>query len=187
MFGFLVTRAIVKACHCRRTRKRCFWLTSLSPVILATWISLNTQVVLNASPGWLETLQNATCRRVLVVYHADINRFSVAVHHHRGACTTWWCSGHQAGSSGQPHVEQMGTRLSGWVVGQETLRDHRRWCVTGLLLIGVPYAALLGLIWALAVPAWTQRSDDRVRVPRPSAWPRPCSHSSRWRATSSPQ
>ena len=93
-------------------------------------------------------------------------------------------------------ANEMGARLGHWAIGQAML------CVIigggawlGLVLIGVPYAALLGLVWALAEfvpgigPFLSAIPSIVLGFTVSPGWasPRPCSRSPgvRWKTTSS--
>jgi predicted PurR-regulated permease PerM len=170
LFAFVVLRAIVQEVNGLITNVAPYqealrvWLASVvtafpgaADVDLATWITVNMQVALNGLSGGLGALLSAVgvatsllggfLTVVLTVFLALYLTIDAPLM--RDYVVVFWPTGRQQQVSRMSNT--MAARLGSWVIGQAIL------CVIigggawlGLQLIGVPYAALLGLVWALA-------------------------------------
>jgi predicted PurR-regulated permease PerM len=170
LFGFLVARAIVREIGMLLESLPDYgeafksWLASVVSAYpgvhyydLDTWIAVNAQAVLGGLPVTLTgllafvTLATSLLGGFLVVILTVFMALYLTIDapRMRDYLVVFWPRDRQ------PRVarlaNEMGARLGHWAIGQSVL------CVIigggawlGLQLIGVPYAALLGLIWALA-------------------------------------
>ena len=169
-FGFVVTRAIVREVTTLLEMLPQYgdafqiWLASVVSAYpgvvdtdLQTWIAVNAQVALGGLPvvlagfltfvGFATSLLGGFLTVLLTVFMALY--LTIDAPRMRDYLVVFWPRDRQ------PRVgrmaNEMGARLGHWAIGQAVL------CVVigggawlGLQLIGVPYAALLGLVWALA-------------------------------------
>jgi predicted PurR-regulated permease PerM len=170
LLGFLVTRAIVREVAMLLDSLPQYaeafktWLASVVAAYpgvvdsdLQTWIAVNAQAALGGLPvaltGLLVFVDFATSLLggfltvLLTVFLALY--LTIDAPRMRDYLVVFWPR------SRQPQVarlaNEMGARLGHWAIGQAVLCmviGGGAWL--GLQLIGVPYAALLGLVWALA-------------------------------------
>jgi len=170
LLGFVVTRAIVREIGALLETMPQYadafksWLTavvsSYPGVIdpdLQTWIAFNAQVALGGLPvaltgvlalvGFATSLLGGFLAVLLTVFMALY--LTIDAPRMRDYLVVFWPIDRQPRTSRL--ANEMGARLGHWAIGQAVL------CVVigggawlGLQLIGVPYAALLGLVWALA-------------------------------------
>jgi predicted PurR-regulated permease PerM len=170
VLGFVVTRAIVREiasllenlpqyAEAFRT-----WLASVVSAYpgvvdadLQTWITVNVQAALGGLPvvltgfvsfvGFATSLLGGFLAVLFTVFMALY--LTIDAPRMRDYLVVFWPRDRQPRASRL--ANEMGARLGQWAIGQAVL------CVIigggawlGLQLIGVPYAALLGLVWALA-------------------------------------
>ena len=169
-FGFVVVRAIVREIGMLLETLPQYgaafetWLASVVAAYpgvidadLQTWIAVNAQVALGGLPvalgGMLAFVAFATS--LLGGFLAVLFTVFMALYltidapRMRDYLVVFWPPDRQQRAS-RMSVE-MGARLGQWAIGQSVLCaiiGGGAWL--GLQLIGVPYAALLGLVWALA-------------------------------------
>ncbi len=169
-FGFVVVRAIVRESAMllesvpQYTDLFTSWLASvvaaypgLHEVNLDTWIALNMQVALGGLPvalgGMLTLVGLATSLLggfLTVLFTVFMALYlTIDAPRMRDYLVVFWPPDRQQRAGRMSN--EMGTRLGHWAIGQAVL------CVIvgggawlGLQVIGVPYAVLLGLVWALA-------------------------------------
>jgi predicted PurR-regulated permease PerM len=170
LLGFLVTRAIVREIGMLLQGLPPYaeafksWLASVVAaypgvidVDLQTWITVNVQAVLGSLPAVLagllafvsfaSSLLGGFVLLLLTVFLALY--LAIDAPTMRDYLVVFWPRDRQPRVSRL--ANEMGARLGRWAIGQTVL------CVVigggawlGLQLIGVPYAALLGVVWALA-------------------------------------
>jgi predicted PurR-regulated permease PerM len=170
LLGFVVTRAVVREIAMlletlpQYSEAFKSWLASVVSAYpgvvdtdLQTWISLNAQAALGGLPvvltGFLAFVAFATS--LLGGFLAVLFTVFMALYltidapRMRDYLVVFWPRERQPRTSRL--ANEMGARLGHWAIGQVVL------CVIigggawlGLQLVGVPYAALLGLVWAVA-------------------------------------
>jgi predicted PurR-regulated permease PerM len=170
LLGFLITRAIVQEIAALLEALPQYaaafkdWLASVVSAYpgvvdtdLQTWISVNAQAVLGGLPavltgvlafvGFATSVLGGFITVILTVFMALY--LTIDAPRMRDYLVVFWPRDRQPRVSRL--ANEMGARLGHWAIGQAVL------CVIvgggawlGLQLIGVPYAALLGLVWALA-------------------------------------
>jgi predicted PurR-regulated permease PerM len=170
VFGFVVVRAIVQEIGMLLDTLPQYaeafktWLASVVAAYpgvvdtdLQTWIAVNVQAVLGGLPivltsllvfvGFATSLLGGFLAVLFTVFMAIY--LTIDAPRMRDYLVVFWPRDRQPRVS--RIVNEMGARLGHWAIGQAIL------CVVigggawlGLKLVGVPYAALLGLVWALA-------------------------------------
>jgi predicted PurR-regulated permease PerM len=170
LLGFVVTRAIVREIVTLLETLPQYadafknWLASVVSAYpgvvdadLQTWISVNVQAVLGGLPvalagalafvGFATSVLGGFVTVILTVFMALY--LTIDAPRMRDYLVVFWPRDRQPRVSRL--ANEMGARLGHWAIGQATLSvvvGGGAWL--GLQLIGVPYAALLGLVWALA-------------------------------------
>jgi predicted PurR-regulated permease PerM len=170
VLGFLITRAIVQEIATLLQTLPQYadsfktWLASVVSAYpgvidadLQTWISVNVQAALGSLPvvltgflgfiGFATSLLGGFLAILFTVFMALY--LTIDAPRMRDYLVVFWPRDRQSRTSRL--ANEMGARLGHWAIGQAVLCaviGGGAWL--GLQLIGVPYAALLGLIWALA-------------------------------------
>jgi len=169
-FGFVVVRAVVREIAMlledlpQYAEAFKTWLASVvaaypgvHDVDLDTWIALNMQMALGGLPaalsgmltfvGFATSLLGGFLTVLFTVFMALY--LTVDAPRMRDYLVVFWPAGRRPRVSRM--ANEMGARLGHWAIGQGVLCliiGGGAWL--GLQLIGVPYAVLLGLVWALA-------------------------------------